>query len=216
VVVDAISACARMGGEQVAFEYVVRLIYACKERGITCLLTNQTAGFQNMSEISGIGISSVVDTLLFLRLVNSTGEINRLLTVVKSRGTKHSNQYREFLITDHGFELQDIYSGEGGVLTGVARRVQETRDALELQRAKMKIHYKTQELERHQIMLDSERARLQADVETLRLELERLKLEYDIAEQARNMRRHMRSSDTKKSDALDFFDDLMRGEDDAQ
>ncbi len=216
VVVDAISACSRMGGEQVAFEYVVRLIYACKERSITCLLTNQTAGFQNVSEISGIGISSVVDTLLFLRLVNSTGEINRLLTVVKSRGTKHSNQYREFLITDTGFELKNVYSGEGGVLTGVARRVQETRDELDLRRTEMEIRYKEQALERHRTMLDSDHDRLQADVEAMKLELERLKLEYHIAAQARELRRQMRGGDKNDNDNSAFFNDLMRGEDDAR
>lgn len=216
VVVDAISACSRMGGEQVAFEYVVRLIYACKERNITCLLTNQTAGFQNVSEISGIGISSVVDTLLFLRLVNSTGEINRLLTVVKSRGTKHSNQYREFQITDTGFELEVVYSGEGGVLTGVARRVQETRDELALRRMAMEIRYKEQKLKRHRAMPDSERARLQVDVETIELELERLKLEHHIATQVRNLRMQMRGGDIHNRDVPDFFDGLMRGEDDAR
>ena len=73
----------------------------------------------------------MVDTWLLLRNVESDGERNRLLFVLKSRGTAHSNQVREFVLTDHGVELVDVYVGPAGVLTGSARLAQEAaeRDA---------------------------------------------------------------------------------------
>jgi archaellum biogenesis ATPase FlaH len=114
VVVDAISACKRMGMEMAAYDYLMRLVNACKEQGITVLLINQLSGFQEEHEISGIGISSMVDSVIFLRYIDVGGEINRMLLVMKARGSKHSNQYREFLITDQGIDIVDVYVGAGG------------------------------------------------------------------------------------------------------
>ena len=81
-----------------------------------------------------VGISSLLDTWL-LRNVESNGERNRLLFVLKSRGSAHSNQVREFVLTDHGVELVDVYVGSAGVVTGSARTTQEARERdAELQR----------------------------------------------------------------------------------
>ena len=106
VVVDAISATLRIDTPQAAFEYLMRLIHTCKERGITNLLSNQSgAGELSISQISSMGISSLVDTMIQLRYVTHESEINRLLLVVKSRGMAHTNQYHQFKITDHGIVL---------------------------------------------------------------------------------------------------------------
>lgn len=105
VVVDAISACKRMGSEHVAFEYLMRLLNACKERGITCIYLNQAAGPDVVAEISGIGISSVIDTVVLLRQLPVGKAMKRDLIVMKSRGSKHSEQFHEFRITDRGFDL---------------------------------------------------------------------------------------------------------------
>ena len=73
----------------------------------------------------------MVDTWLLLRNVETNGERNRLLFVLKSRGTAHSNQVREFVLTSHGVELVDVYVGAAGVLAGSARLAQQAaeRDA---------------------------------------------------------------------------------------
>jgi circadian clock protein KaiC len=105
VIVDAISACKRMGSEQAAFEYLMRLLNACKERGITCIYINQTAGLEISQEISGIGISSIIDTIILLRQLPIAGAMTRQLIVTKSRGSKHSEQFHEFRITDRGIDL---------------------------------------------------------------------------------------------------------------
>lgn len=105
VIVDAISACQRMGSEQAAFEYLMRVLNACKERGITCIYLNQVSGLDIVAEISGIGISSIIDTVVLLRQLPISGAIKRQLIVMKSRGSKHSEQFHEFRITDRGIDL---------------------------------------------------------------------------------------------------------------
>jgi circadian clock protein KaiC len=105
VIVDAISACKRMGSEQAAFEYLMRVLNVCKERGVTCIYINQTAGLDIVAEISGIGISSIIDTIVLLRHLTVGGAVARQLIVMKSRGSKHSEQFHEFRITDRGMDL---------------------------------------------------------------------------------------------------------------
>ena len=103
VVVDAISACKRMGSPQAAFEYLMRLLNACKERGITCLYLNQ--GAEDRSDVSGIGISSIIDTVVLLRHRPVAGAMTRQLIVMKARGSRHSEQFHDFRITERGIEL---------------------------------------------------------------------------------------------------------------
>ncbi|MEH0019358.1 MAG: circadian clock protein KaiC [Desulfobacter sp.] len=147
IVVDAISACKRMGSEKAAFDYVVRLLNLAKERGITCLLLNQTVEASSIQERSGIEISSIIDAALSLHMTEETGEINRTLICLKSRGSKHSNQYREYLITDAGVELMAVYIGGGRVLTGTARKVLEEKEAAEALKLEQQIEERERELE---------------------------------------------------------------------
>ncbi len=106
VVVDAISAFQRMGSSRAAFEFAMRLVNRCKDRGITTLLVNQSSGgVEDRQVISGLGISSIVDTILLLRFVEAGDTMRRQLLVIKSRGSRHSPNYRDFSITDRGIEL---------------------------------------------------------------------------------------------------------------
>jgi circadian clock protein KaiC len=111
VIADALSALMRMGTEQAAFEYAMRLVVACKERGITCLFTNQLAGAAAENSFAGVGISSLVDTVILLRFAESGGILHRTLLVRKVRGAAHSAQCHEFRITNRGLELLGIYTG---------------------------------------------------------------------------------------------------------
>jgi len=108
VILESGSACKRMGSDQAAFEYLMRLITACKERGITILVTNQTTGFLNHQEISGIGMSSIIDTVILLRLAEEANALRRRLLVIKARGSAHSNRYHDFVITDQGLKLTQV------------------------------------------------------------------------------------------------------------
>jgi circadian clock protein KaiC len=106
LILDAISACVRMGSEQAAFDYLMRLVAVVKARGITCILTNQIVGLLGGGEeLSGIGFSSVVDAVVHLRFVDAGQEIGRQILIVKARGSGHSNRRESFYITDQGINF---------------------------------------------------------------------------------------------------------------
>ncbi|MFO8013736.1 MAG: circadian clock protein KaiC [Phycisphaerae bacterium] len=112
LVVDAISACRRMGSEPAAFDFLVRLLTACKVRGITVFYTNQVAELEQTTQISGSGISSLVDVLLAMQYVDDGERLRRRLVVIKSRGTKHSMRYHDFTIGDCGIALDGAERAE--------------------------------------------------------------------------------------------------------
>lgn len=112
VIVDSMAACYRMGSERAAFEYLMRLICACKEHGRTAILINQQQG-SNYDSVSGLGISSLIDSVLHLRLNDMAKGMNRDLLVVKSRGMRNSLQRHPFRITDEGIVL--TYFQEAGL-----------------------------------------------------------------------------------------------------
>ena len=109
LILDAVSACVRMGSQQAAFDFMMRLVSVVKERGITSILTNQiSSGIVNDDEeLSGIGFSSVVDAVVQLRFVETDEEMIRQMLIVKSRGSAHSNRRQPYVITDRGIEFPD-------------------------------------------------------------------------------------------------------------
>ena len=199
LIVDAISACDRMGGENAAFDYLFRLLHHCKEQGITCILINQLMGGDTMESFSGIGISSMVDTVIFIRYLENGGEINRTLTVVKARGIGHSNQTREYLITSAGIDIQDIYIGQGGVLTGSARQEQEEKDNIEAERLRAELLASQEMIKQKEALLVSEQKRLEADVIVARTQMKVLELAQQVRNLGRNARGDLRSDEKTQS-----------------
>ena len=126
-VVDGIASLVSGSSRTEVSLMLARKFHMFKARGITAIATV----FSQEDTETAVGVSSRADTWLLLRNVESTGERKRLLFVRKQRGSAHSNQVREFLLTDHGIELADVYVGPEGVLTGSARLSQEIgeRDA---------------------------------------------------------------------------------------
>ena len=101
---------------------LMRLIDFLKTKGVTGMFTSLTAeGDGTLSPVSEVGVSSLMDTWLLLSNVASNGERTRTLQVLKSRGMKHSNQVREFVFTEAGLDLIDVYMAGERVLTGAAR-----------------------------------------------------------------------------------------------
>ncbi len=196
VIVDAISACERMGSRRAAFDFLMRLLNACKERGITMFMINQTTGNRGDTSLTGNNISSMVDTVLFLCYAESRGETNRTIEVMKARGSAHSNQVREFVISDKGLDLLDVYVGEGGLLTGVARQEQEAKEAYEDQRRIAEIEAKERELAHLKASLDAESEKLRAAIEAAETDLAAYRLERDMALKGRAVRGKMRGADT--------------------
>jgi circadian clock protein KaiC len=201
LILDAVSSISRMGSEQAAFDFLVRLLNIAKERGITIILINQTAGFMDEHEISGVGISSLVDTVVFLRYVESGGEINRNLLVLKSRGNHHSNQYREYRITNDGIQIAELFGGEGGTLTGAARQEQELRQALDEKRRQQQRAALETQIAQRKAARAAQLAEIEAEIATAELELENLQLEEEIRHAGRATRLRMRGSSSNGDQA---------------
>ena len=164
VVVDPVTALLHSGTASETRSMLLRLVDFLKEKQITALMTTLTGG-SDAREQTEVKISSLVDAWLLLRDIESGGERNRGLYILKARGVAHSNQIREFLLTDHGVELREVYLGEAGLLTGSARVTQEAKDASAALLAR-------QEIERKQFLLERKRKALEAQIAALQLELE--------------------------------------------
>ena len=120
VVVDPISNLITVGTTVEVRAMLARLIDFMKVRQITALFTSLTIDDAH-TEGTDVGISSFMDTWLMLRNVVRNGERTRSLNVVKSRGMTHSNQVREFVLTDEGMRLVDVVRHRGRVLIGSER-----------------------------------------------------------------------------------------------
>jgi circadian clock protein KaiC len=172
VIIDPISNFATAGGLEEAEAMLLRLIDFLKARQVTAMFVHLTAG-GNAWERTDVGVSSLIDTWLLLRDIELAGERNRGLYVLKSRGMKHSNQIREFIITSDGIQLQDVYVGPEGVLTGSMRAAQEDRE-------KSAAIARAQDLERKQRELARKRTVLEAQIAALRAEFEAVQDESKI------------------------------------
>jgi circadian clock protein KaiC len=172
VVVDPITSYLSLGGTLEVKSMLTRLIDFFKAHQITALFTSLTEG-GNALEQSEVGISSLMDTWILLRHIESNGERNRGIWVLKSRGMAHSNQIREFILTDRGIELVDVYLGAAGVLTGTARAAQEAKEKAEAVRRQQEIERKQRNLERRNKALEARIVALRTQFESDKEELEK-------------------------------------------
>jgi circadian clock protein KaiC len=173
VVLDPVGSLIQAGNRRDAHTMLIRLIDFLKQGGVTAFLTNLTSGGEAL-EKTDVDISSIVDSWLFVRDIELNGERNRALYVLKSRGTAHSNQLREFVLTPRGVDLLDVYVGPEGVLTGSSRLSQESRE-------KAALLVRQQEAERRQRELQRKREALEARITALRKEFELEEEEADTA-----------------------------------
>jgi circadian clock protein KaiC len=152
---------------------LTRLIDFLKVHRITGIFTSLTSDSKD-PEMTQLGISSLMDTWLLVRNLESNGERNRGLYILKSRGMPHSNQIREFILTDHGAKLMEVYAGSAGVLTGTARIVQEQSDKSQMLAFHDEINRKRRELDSKRAAMEARIALLQAEFASEASELEAL------------------------------------------
>ena len=162
VVVDPITNFASVGSRGEVKSMVTRLIDMFKSRQITALFTSAA---DSSPELSEVGVSAQMDAWLLLRNIESNGERNRGLYVLKARGMAHSNQIREFVMTDHGVQLLDVYLGPSGLLTGSARVAQEAKERAESRDRQQQFQRKSSELKQKREQLEAEIARLRSEFE---------------------------------------------------
>jgi circadian clock protein KaiC len=171
VVFDPINAFMTRDNQTEVKSMLLRLVDFLKMKKITAFFTSLSNAGENM-ETTDTYISSLIDTWLLLRDIEIGGERNRGLYVLKSRGMSHSNQIREFKLTNHGIELLDVYVGADGVLTGSARISQEAKDAEEQLLLR-------QEIGRKQFRLERKRKAIDAQIDILRSEFDAEKSEME-------------------------------------
>lgn len=155
VVVDPISDLVGTGRDVSAM--LTRQADFLKAKGVTALFTSLVDDRQHDVVDHLVGL---IDTCLVLRTMEGNGEHNRVLSILKSRGMAHSNQVREFLLTDRGIELADVYVGPQGVLTGSARSAQEAKERIDAEE-------RQEDLQQRRANLDRRRESVQAQVTAL-------------------------------------------------
>ncbi len=183
LVIDPISALAKAGGREVADLACERLVNLVKERGITAVFTVVADSSLGELEATSTRVSTIADNWIHLSFAVQRGERNRTLTIIKARGTDHSNQMRELILSDSGLDLQDVYSAQGEVLLGTARMEKEQQDmtdahkrAVDVRRNLSALAHRGNTLEAQLMMTQSELAAIraqQAQMESMALDVER-------------------------------------------
>jgi circadian clock protein KaiC len=111
-----------------ADQAALQLLDLAKRKGITVVASSLLANAAPLAEKTPIGISTIADTWMHVSYVSQGGERNRALTIIKSRGTSHSNQVREMVLSSTGVTLADVYAAGGAVLMGTLRWEKENED----------------------------------------------------------------------------------------
>ena len=179
VVLDPITNLITVGSVGEVKSMLTRLIDFLQAEQITVLFTALSMN-TIVNEQTDEGVSSLVDAWLLVRDIESNGERNRGLYVMKSRGMKHSNQVREFVITDQGITLVDVYLGAVGVLTGSAREAQQLQEETGVALRDHALSRKDREIERKRLVLESKIAGLKEEFESIQDELNKTFIEDEL------------------------------------
>jgi circadian clock protein KaiC len=173
VVIDPITSLMDSGTASECRGMVTRLVDYLKAGQVTTLFTSLTQGGHALQQ-SEASMSSLMDSWLLLQDFEGNGERNRVLYVLKARGMAHSNQVREFLISDRGIDLVDAYIGPSGVLTGAARVAQTAREKAEALASQQEAARRQRELKRKRAALEQQIAGLRSEHEASAVELRQI------------------------------------------
>ena len=203
VVLDPVGSLTDAGNPRDADTMLIRLMDFLKLQGITAFFTNLTSG-GTVLERTEVNISSLVDTWLLLRDIELGGERNRAMYVLKSRGMSHSNQLREFVLTDHGVDLLDVYVGPDGVLTGSSRVSKEMSERIAARTRQEEAAAKQREQRRKREALEARIIALRKEFEAEEEESALLASQALAREEALVEDRNVMAR-SRKADAVDKF-----------
>jgi circadian clock protein KaiC len=165
LVVDPVSTLSKSGNELTAHSVAERLIDWSKAEGITLVCTSLLDEMSSQSEAgSPLQISTLADTWIHLNYLVQAGERNRGMSIIKSRGTAHSNQVRELILSDAGITVTDTYAAGGEVLMGTMRWEKESAERHASEVAAVTARLRS-------VKLEAEEAELEARVKSLQVEL---------------------------------------------
>lgn len=186
VIMDPISNLISVGNPAEVKSMLMRFIDSLKIKGITALFTSLTSG-GGFGE-TDIGVSSLMDSWLVVRDIESGGERNRGMCIIKSRGMAHSNQVREFVLSSDGIRLVDIYVGAGGVLTGAERLMQEAKDLEAEKEREDEIERRKREFEFRKLAAEARVAGIMSELSAQEKDLQKF-IEEETAGKKRRERR---------------------------
>lgn len=179
LVIDPVSALSKSGNALLAHSVIQRLVDWCKQRGITLLTTSLLDKESTDGVNTPIQISTIADTWIHLDYHAAAGERNRSLSIIKSRGTSHSNQVRELILSNDGVTLADVYSSGGEVLMGTLRLEREQADLLERQKVENLQNKHNLEANAELLDLEQRMQKLQEELEQKRNEVSESKIMQD-------------------------------------
>jgi circadian clock protein KaiC len=171
VVIDPVTSFR--GPDSEVHALLLRMMDILKTRGITAIFTSLTSSNDRVAQ-SDFGLSSLMDTWIFLVDIESNGERNRGLYALKSRGMNHSNQIREYLLTGEGVKLVEAYLGVAGVLMGSARLAKEAQEKVEVQLRQDEIARRRRDIAGRRAASERQIAELHAEIEAQDAEVARL------------------------------------------
>jgi circadian clock protein KaiC len=204
-VIDPITSLANIGTQDEVKAMLMRMIDIMKNNSITTFCTSLTHGDGDIVHTE-VAVTSLIDTWLLVRQIEYNGERTRALYVLKSRGMAHSNQIREFLITNQGIDLTDVYVGRGMVLTGSARKVQEMKEEMEAEASRDESQRAQRDMERKRQIMESKIEAIRAEYSSMEDELLARVKEREWQEKAlavdRGVMADMRRADTSKEKSI--------------
>jgi circadian clock protein KaiC len=171
MIIDPLSAIARTGALSAARAAGNRLLRKVRDHNITAFITALVEGDEPQAEATELQISTIADTWIHLSYLVRGGERNRALTIVKSRGTAHSNQVRELVLSAKGPSLADVYSAGGEVLMGTLRWEKEVEERARKLQRHAQYAQKRRELQLAEADTAARMATLQVDLDRQRAEL---------------------------------------------
>ena len=171
IVIDPVTNLVAIGSISEVKSMLIRLIDFMANNQISVLFTALSSN--GLTDQYDEGVSSLVDAWITVRDLEANGERNRGLYIMKARGMKHSNQVREFIITDNGIQLVDVYLGPDGVLIGSAREAQQLEEAAGIEIKSFAGNQRDREIKRKKTVLQAKIASLEEEFESLKDELNR-------------------------------------------
>jgi circadian clock protein KaiC len=207
MVIDPLTAIAKAGSLGAARTVANRLIYLAKDAGITLLVTALSEAEDLRAESTDLQVSTIADTWIHLSYLVRSGERNRALTIIKSRGTAHSNQVRELVLSKSGPTLTDVYSAGGEVLMGTLRWEKEAEDSARKSRQRTEFDQKRRELEFAEASTGAQIRALQLDLQRQRAELAM----YSGQDDVRTVTSTARETELRKRRSADLATDPSAG-----
>jgi circadian clock protein KaiC len=188
VILDPITNLVAVASLSEVKSMLMRLLDFLQNEEITVLFTALVYDKENSVQTDE-GISSIVDAWLQVQDIENNGERNRGIYIMKSRGMSHSKQVREFVITNNGLELVDVYLGPEGILVGSARQAQELHEVTGVEMRTHAATRKDRELDRKKTVLEAKIALLKEEFESIREELNKTFIEEQLKKEIMNRNR---------------------------